>query len=206
MGVRLRGPWDAVISRTRPATLRARLRQHMNPAMRQSSKLISRALKTTVRRGMTPANAPLTRTIKRRGRPLTMTGRMRRSIKIKRIRNNIWFIGLLESDIGKEALRIAIGIHDGMEIRVTRRMRNMFSRLFDVTEGRKTPDMLTGRARILYEMAPGASWVPLAASTTHIIIPGRPWVMETFKDRALVDGVCKILQEALGRALSVKGA
>lgn len=93
-----------------------------------------------------------------------------KAITSKIIEEMAVFIGILQ--VNKE-YNIAKAIHEGVSIRVTEKMRNLFYVLWLKEQN---PSLkLTGRAEELWNKMPGG-WLPLKKSTTAITIPSRPFI------------------------------
>jgi hypothetical protein len=128
------------------------------------------AIKVAIAQGLTPDNHPLTEILKGSSRPLVDGGDLSASIHGKAINWNLAFIGVLKNVkkkglpfASKKALmgQIAIAaiLHEGIDIKVTDKMRRFFT--------------------IMAMKHPGKV-KPLKAGTSVISIPGRPFLEEAF--------------------------
>lgn len=128
------------------------------------------AIKVAIAQGLTPDNHPLTEILKGSAKPLVDSGDLLASINGRAANWNLAFIGVMKEKrkkglpfASKKALigqiAIAAMLHEGIDIKVTDKMRRFFTIM-----AMKHP----GRVK------------PLKAGTTVIHIPGRPFLEEAF--------------------------
>jgi hypothetical protein len=197
--------WGRLARWTSSGAFTRRLHKEIRVAMKFSVNEIAKAIRKKMRSGSVgPSNAPLTIEIKRgRNTPLEDLGELRKRVGKKVFSWNRGAAGFIEgvNHARDQDIMVAKTIHNGTAVPVTQRMRNMFAWLSRVSEGEAGPEQLTGRARVLYERAPGVEWRPLARTTTHIIIPPRPFIIEVMKDRGLIQQVCDAFIKAVRTAV-----
>lgn len=90
---------------------------------------------------------------------------------------------------GGREYNIAKTVHDGKRIRVTKKMRNMFSLLAHATKQKKAGKaipQLKGRALELWNMSSSKVFYPLKSSTKVVIIPPRKFIRNAFKDQGFI--------------------
>lgn len=122
--------------------------------------------------GFMKRNAPLTVKIKGSSKPLIDHGDLFQGITSKVIDDFTVFAGVLRTH---ESYNIAKLLHEGAKIKITPKMRTMFSLLHKASTGHFDPAKLTGRAAELWARSPGG-WLPIGKRTRLIIIPPRRWV------------------------------
>jgi hypothetical protein len=98
-----------------------------------------------------------------------------------------WKTAVVGVKRGSKGANVALVVHDGVKIKVTKAMRDLFWLLFLVSEGHMKPEKLTGRARLLWDMSAkgrqkGDSFFPIRKSTKAIIIPSRPFLKDVFNN------------------------
>jgi len=171
--------WEYAIT---PRVFAAKLNHNMRRATALNGKIAEATIRNTIKAGVDPANANLTIMIKSSSKPLVdKPGGLFQAVTSVVVDHTTVFAGVLSTDGDYD---IAIALHEGATIAVTPRMRGMFFWLWHASEGRIQPVDLDGRAAELWERAPGG-WVPLKESTTHIVIPSRPFIQKAFADKEM---------------------
>jgi len=169
--------WEHAIT---PRVFTAKLNHNMRRATALNGKLAEATIRNTIKAGMSPANAALTIMIKSSSKPLVdQPGGLFQAITSQVMDHTTVFAGVLSTNGEYD---IALALHEGATINVTPRMRGMFFWLWQASEGKLPPNELEGRAAQLWERSPGG-WAPLKDSTTHIIIPPRPFIQRAFANR-----------------------
>jgi len=185
VAVKLTGDWNRLREITSFKGFSRRVKSETKKAIRDCGKIVEAATKKAIRSNVPPPLSPLTVALKHRRISLRETFTLVRSIKRIVPSWNHGFVGFLDADrrghrIGSVAL-LARTLNDGDTIPVTQKMRNLFRILADADAGKISPSMLSGRALEMWERAGNFEWKPLAKSTTHIIIPPRPFFTVAFK-------------------------
>lgn len=162
----------------------AQLRRQLRRATMLNAKLVERQIRQVIRSGEFERNANLTVALKGSTKPLVDQGQLFQFITSKVIDDTTAFVGVLRTD---DNYNIVQTIHNGANIPVTKRMRGLFFILWQAGQGDFPLDRLEGRAAELFQKMPNAryGWRPLKDSTTHIIIPPRPFIHEAMDDRKL---------------------
>lgn len=181
-GVTLTGPWSKLSSMLSPSVASGRIAREMRNATRSNGAIARKAIRKHIQSGLSPANEPLTIMIKGSTKPgVTGRGELFKAITSVVIDPYTAEVGVKKGD--PEA-NTAIVVHEGARIKVTPKMRAMFGYLADVSDGGRPASALSGRAAELYRMRPGG-WKALKQSTTHIRIPGRPFIEQALDDETL---------------------
>lgn len=171
--------WERAVGKK---VFRSKLRKHLKQATFFNQKIAEASIRKEIKRGSFEANSPLTIMIKGSSKPLVDKGTgLFQAITSKRVDDLTAFAGVLRTS---EKYNIALGLHEGMTIRVTPAMRGMFFMLWKASEGEIGAGELTGRAAELWDRAPGG-WKPLRSTTTQIIIPARPFIRQAFDNAEL---------------------
>lgn len=187
--------WEHAIT---PRIFKATLDHHMRRASALNGKLAEKTIRQKIRAGGFQPNAPLTVLIKSSSKPLVdnSTG-LFQAITSAVIDATTVFAGILQTS---GEYNIALTLHEGATITVTPKMRGLFFWLWQASIGKLPPDKLSGRARELWERAPGG-WFPLKDSTSHIVIPSRPFIEEAFRDTRMKQQAKKNWQAALKQTM-----
>jgi len=167
----------------RPGLFDQLMRTHVSRATQQNAAFAVAAIRKKIQNGKDfERNADLTIALKGEDKPLVGRGtaELFKSITLKKIDPYEAFVGVLRTDDG---FNVAATVHDGVAIKVTEKMRGMFFYLWLASEGRISPDKLTGRAAELFAIQ--QVWFPLSKETTTIVIPSRPFVDVALADPAL---------------------
>jgi len=179
--VRLKGEWEKLQRQLSDDGFRTKVTAEMKRATRTNAAIVRREVKESLRGGSYAANAVLTRFIKGSSRPLVDTGQLFKAIAFRSTSPFRAEIGVLK---GHHSANIALIVHEGATIPVTPAMRGMFALLEDVSEGRREPGRLTGRARELYARQE-KGWKALRPSTTAIRIPPRRFFLPVIQNAEL---------------------
>jgi hypothetical protein len=128
-------------------------------------------------------------------KPLVDTGRLWQSIKGTTESWHRGFAGVLSTAKAntrtsrkgiQRVTNLGMILHDGATIRVTPKMRAMFTALMRVTVFGKKRKTLRGRALEIHKKIPsGAKVYALSPSTTAIKIPARPFVTPTARNQTI---------------------
>jgi len=177
--VTLTGPWTKVASLLHPTGASARIKREIGNATSANGRLAVKAIRKVIQGGMSPANAPLTVLIKGSSKPIAgVSGELFKAIACEKINAYTAEVGVRKGDPEANS---AIVAHEGARIKVTGKMRAMFARLADVSDGSSPASILTGRAAELWRQRPGG-WHALKQGTTHIKVPGRPFIQKALDD------------------------
>jgi hypothetical protein len=123
-------------------------------------------------------NKPLTRFIKGANTPGVDTGSLKQSIRVTSFGPTSFWVGIKKADKNYQKAQRII---NGALVPVTDSMRSMFDLLAWASEGRVDPASLSGRAAELWSRQ-AYGWLPLSASTTHILIVPRPFLEQAYAD------------------------
>ena len=187
--------WEHAID---PAVVKAKLRRNVRRATEKNGLIAVAAIRQVIKSGGFEDNKPLTVLIKSSSKPLVDHGTgLFQAITHRVIDDFEVFAGVIQAN---EEFNIALALHEGAVINVTDKMRGMFFYLWQVSKGALPPDRLQGRARELWERAPGG-WFPLQPGTSNIIIPGRPFIQRAFADRNLREKAKKNWQDAIKQTM-----
>lgn len=177
-----------------PRRFQIALDRHIPRATMLNAHLVQREIRQAIKSGMFHPNAALTIAIKRSSKPLVDTGHgLFQAVNIDKINNYRVFTGVLKTDA---FYNVAVALHEGVQIKVSDKMRGLFYVLWRASQGSIQPSELTGRAAELWARKPGG-WLPLAASTQAIVIPARPFLVKAFNDPELRDMVQRNWQAAV---------
>lgn len=187
------GKWAQLRRALDPRVFDRTSRKHIRRATGINALLAVKSIRDVIGKGDLKPNAPLTIAIKGEGkRPLVDSGDMRQAVTHKMVDDFTAFAGVLKTD---DKYNVAVSVHDGVEIGVTNKMRAMFWALWLKSTHR--PDMeLRGRAADLWDRFTGP-WYPIAAKTTAIVVPSRPFVRYGFADPELHRHVQRNWEQAI---------
>jgi hypothetical protein len=173
----------------------------IDAAMIRACQLIILSVKKNIRKGGFTKNAALTLALKTpQKRPLagiSEGGFLLPSITYEKVGEGQYFVGIKMTD---KNFNIAAAIHEGANIKVTDKMRNMFTMLFWASNSPTWASKLTGRAEELFELKPGG-WKRLKRSTKFIRIPARPFMLQVFLDAGLRSQVENLWSQAITKAM-----
>ena len=182
-GLKLGPGWRTMRAMLRPARFSAAL----NTNLRQANALIGAKVAGIAKKRISSGsggyakNRPLTAWIKGSARPLADNGDL-----LGRIRYEV--IGPWSVEVGvmrwSKMANVAAILHEGAKIRVTSKMRAMFFALWLKSIGAGV--VLRGRAKELWGQRPESGWRPLAASTSQIFIPPRPFMDFVLTDPSVI--------------------
>lgn len=158
-------------------------RKNIRIATQLNGKIAEAIVRKSIQAGTGFAkNKPLTKAIKKSGKPLVDSGVLFQSITSVVQDDFTVFVGVLRTS---GEYNIVVTLHEGETIKVTPEMRGMFFMLWRASTGEIDPGKLTGRAAILWARMPGG-WTPLAAETEAIVIPGRPFFKVAFANTQMI--------------------
>lgn len=184
----------------KPSRFQADLNRNIGKALQLNGQVAVRAMRKTIKAGVPPSNAGLTRFIKGSSKPLVDSGQLFGAITAKRVGPLAVFVGVLRSD---KAFNVAVTVHNGAHIRVTDRMRGMFFALWLASTGKMDPAKLKGAAAELWARRKG-NWKPLGEGKAMITIPRRPFVEITFADGSMKKRMTRNFKRASELALAGK--
>lgn len=145
-----------------PSLFKILLHRNVGKATKKVGLLAEAEIKRLINSGFFQNNSPVTIAMKGSRRPLVDTGLLSQSINAKQTSWNHVVIGVLKrkkikgkSGKSKDLLNVAKILHEGVSIRVTKKMRVLFQRL-----SRENPNVK-----------------PIKASTKVIVIPRRPFLL-----------------------------
>lgn len=182
INVRLDKGWKDYVRAVDHKEFRRRFNAKRKFAIKKAARKI--VMETIDLNGYAP-NAPLTIMLKGRDAPLQDTGKkLLKSIDYKMLGNREMFVGIKK---GRKIYPAAVAIHEGADIQVSDKMRNMFSMLWMAAQGKIKTKSLKGRARQLWRISKRQGkqkeWRPLSEGTSEINIPGRPFFDDAFSSK-----------------------
>lgn len=199
-GFRIDRGWERFKRSTDARLFQRKFQRHRKAALDLVSReIISQAIKL----GSFERNAALTQMIKGSDSPLEDSGKQLVRAFRTRFYGNELFVGIPMTD---PFYMQAKSVHDGVTLKVTDKMRQMFIMLWLASNNELGSDQLTGRAAELFERQP-KGWLPLRDSTQVIKIPARPFMTEAFSspevravaERLFTQAVERTLAEMAGR-------
>lgn len=172
-----------------PARFPRRYRKHVRRATENIALIAEGAIKESIARGDYAENAVMTTVLKGSDRPLVDTGGLLKAITGIAKSWDLALIGVHKSQRRKnkhtgkidDVLMIAKLLHDGAIIPVSDKMRRLF-----------------------YAISNETGLMPLAASTTEIVLEGRPFLKAAITKRTIRIYV-KAWKKAVQRAMSGEG-
>jgi len=193
-----KGPgWKKLQAALDPKKFTAKLKKNVGKATSINGELVKAAIQRGIQRGRKPKGAALTILIKKSRKPLVDKGELFGAITAQQSDWKTVFVGVLRN---APEFSIAETLHEGANIPVTPAMRALFTMLWWVSQGKMAPEKLTGRAKELWEKAPGI-WLPLKASTGIIHIPSRPFIRLAFANNKLKKAVKQNWNNAVAASL-----
>lgn len=187
----LKGGWDKFTNRVDQAHFKNRLETNLGKATQYNGMVIRREIRKNIRSKKYEKNAALTSLIKGSTTPLIDAGDLWGAITTKNVDAYTLFIGVLKSTTTKRGMpmvNLVQLLHEGGTLQVTEHMRNMFILLAEVGEGKRDISTLEGRTlEIAKSLGDRISQIkPLKPTTTHIVIPPRPFIADVLKDKAIL--------------------
>jgi hypothetical protein len=196
MSIRMTGLWNRVDAMLDPAKWQRVIRQEMDRSTRVNAQYLRREFRMRIKRRKYKPNAELTNILKNsvRSTPLVDHGDLWASITYKKLTKTAYMAGILRGRsivrAGKggsatDIVNLALILHEGQSIKVTRKMRMLFRSLHAYSTG--TVDQLhygqlTGRAIELSSRMRSPGVKPLKATTKYIHIPPRRFLRDPFMD------------------------
>lgn len=204
MSFRFTGDWKKYGRKLEGPRFRRALDKTLPQSLEKSALQMVKLIRATMTRNKVTKNAVLTIAIKGSTKPLVDYGDLFAAITHQMVEKNAVFVGVLQQALardGSSLSNMAKNLHNGIKIPVTPRMRRMFYYLALASQGAIDPGELTGRAKVLFSRY--KNWKPLNEKTTHITIPGRPWISIAFANKAFRDKFKIELENAVIRAIKM---
>lgn len=201
------GKWKKLKAMLNPGVAGKRMEEAIRRATQFNALLVQKEVRKRISDGAYTPNAQLTILIKGSSKPLIGPGddELFKAITHQMVSPTVAFVGVLRTArdaSGKPLVNVAEIVHEGMEIAVTQKMRNLFILLAKATRGEVPPSQLTGRALEIYQQIAGRGVVyPLRASTTTIVIPRRPFIRSVFEDPAIIKRCRANWEKAIAAAI-----
>lgn len=190
--------WKRLEKAFDPKRFKAVARKHLRVAAGRNGKIAEGMVREQIKAnaGGFQKNADLTVALKGSGKnPLVDTARsLFQAITSIVVDDTTTFVGVPSRS---DFYDVAVAIHDGASIPVSDKMRGMFFMLWRASVGDDVT--LTGRAKDLF--AKSQDWLPLKKSTEAIIIPGRPYMKQAFKNPELHKMARKNWEDAINAAM-----
>lgn len=184
--VQFHGPWDRVIRMLSHGVVEREFEEDLDKATGLNAQIWEGKSKELISSGRFHENADLTIALKGSSRPLVDSGDLIQSITTKREDTMEWDVGVFREKTSREGVNVALHVHEGATIDVSKDMRQLFEVLFLATTVGMNIN-LEGRALELFEKNPGVKWKPLKPTTTQIRIPPREFLADVLDDRNTVD-------------------
>lgn len=185
-----------------PAKGKSRLARELHRASFTVGSKIASRMRGVISGGVPPPQAEFTKMIKGSTKTLFDEARMYKAITWKVSKTgglpSAIHVGILRSS--REA-NVAVVVHRGAKIRVTKRMAILFGVLSAISQGKSR--RLTSRRAEELASRKSATFLPLREGT-EIVIPSRPFAAITFADPAIRSMVNKEFSKAMWRALFKK--
>lgn len=186
--------WQRFKNATDAKRFHRRFQRHRKIALDLVARTI---IREAISRGSFERNAALTEMVKGSNSPLTDTGKQLVRAFRTRIYGEHLFVGIPSTDPFYLQAR---SVHDGVTLRVTDKMREMFIMLWLASNGELGADQLTGRAAELFKRQ-SSGWLPLRDSTQVIKIPARPFMAEAFGSPEVKLAAEHLFTQAVNRTL-----
>lgn len=207
MGIKLSKEWNQIRKILDPRQFTATLQREVGRATGVNAALVAREIRSEIKATVPPANEALTMAIKGSSKPLVDKGTLWQAITFQKLTWNEAVAGLIRGRrrVDDSAIDLAKGLHDGVTMKVTDKMRGLFQVLANassIDDGSK----LTGRAKELWDRSAGrVQWKPLNPETTVIVIKSRPFILRAIGRKALVAKVQANWAAAVQRSLQPRG-
>lgn len=200
------GDWRKLKYVVDPKRFETALQQNMLRATQFNGMLVVAEIRRRIRAKRYAPNAPLTVLLKRSTKPLVDDGDLFSAVTSNVMSPTHVFVGILRqarASDGTSLVNIAQLLHEGGTIRVTEAMRGMFALLADYAAGRIKKEQLDGRAlEIANELKGRIKQIrPFKATTTTLIIPPRRFLLEVFRDPAVLKKIKANWEKALKATL-----
>ena len=178
--------WRVFAKAINPKLNQAMLEKHVGRATKANGALVRRRVRSNIRAGVgLGQNAELTALIKGGNRPIVGTPGLDlfNAITYEVQDWRVVMIGVKRMGGAGFASNIALIVHDGMSIPVTKRMRGLFWVLWLASKGRIEYSDLKGRAKEIYDLTGGAKGIkPIGENKRAIVIPSRPFLKITIEE------------------------
>jgi hypothetical protein len=196
--VKLTGDWDKVRKDLRRDVLERRFElfvgAELDRAGAEAVKTIKAFIKTP---GKYRKNSPMTVMIKQATSHLVDTTQLLQSVQMTTVSKFDRWVGASSKRMSMRELKIALRLHEGMQIKISPRMRRMFEIIHAVWMGKLKRSYLRGRAAVLFARNPRGPWMPFKKKKRAIRIPARPFIervrsnktYQAFFRRAMMAGV-----------------
>lgn len=195
IGLTLDSGWARFKRATDSKAFHRKFQRHRKVAL----DLVAReVIRQAIGRGSFERNAALTEMIKGSNTPLEDTGKQLARAFRTRFYGGELFVGIPTTD---PFYKQAVSIHEGVTLRVTDKMRDMFIMLWLASNGELGADQLTGRAAELFKRQPNG-WLPLRESTQVIKIPARRFMLEAFGSPEVRSIAVSLFTQAVDRTLA----
>jgi hypothetical protein len=205
--IKLTGFWNRVDVMMDPRKWERVLDAEMTRSTCINCMYLVREVRQRIRSRRYKVDAPLTAILKgsRNPTPLVDRGDLFKAITWKKITKGTYLAGILRTSRtprGESTATLAEHLHEGITIRVTDSMRNLFWHLHQYSIG-YSGMQLTGRALELSTRIKRGQIVPeIGPRVTQIYIPPRPFLAEPFDDPGVRRKLIENWRQGLERALT----
>jgi hypothetical protein len=196
----LTGAWKELAMGLDPSQFTKKMKSRIAYANRLNAAIMQRKIRGVIKSNVPPPNAPLTIIVKGSSKTLVDHGALFQGIAAQTVDQMNTFVGVVSTS---DVYNLAVALHEGATIKVTDKMRNLFSMLWAVSVGAAPASKLTGRALELWNRMPGG-WHRLKTTTTVIHIPPRPFIRTAFEDSATKAKIVSNWEDAVQSALKVQ--
>lgn len=181
---------------------------YLRQATEMNGLVVRRSIRDRINKRMYTPNAELTVLIKESSKPLVDDGDLVNSVTSQLIGELAVFVGILRSarsGDGASLFNLARVLHEGVEIPVTDKMRNLFALLSRAGKGGNVT--LTGRAAELAEQLGDRlkDIKPIGKNTKVIVIPPRPFLRMSFESQEVRRKCVKNWTDALRKTFEQTG-
>ena len=205
-GLRLVGDWGRLQTMIGTnASFGRELHREMRRALQLNAKELERDIALAIQQKKYAPNAPMTVAIKASATPLVDYGQLFKSITSKMVGQKMAFVGVLKNARdrkGKKLAPLALLLHEGGLIPVTKKMITMFEKIHLVCTGDLEPGFLYGRAEEIWKRLDKNDEIiwPLSDNRKFIQIPKRQFIKDVVERRETINRCRSRWYDAIYRA------
>lgn len=203
------GDWGKFSNIISPRRFSSSLKDTVGKATKANAEIVAKEAQKLIKSRKYSPNAGLTILIKGGKQPLVESGALYEALGSIAIRLNSWKTAhIVVKRKGNDSVDVASIVHNGTIIKVTDRMRNMFSLLFRVGQGHEDRSKLKGRAaEIAKKLGARLKEIrPIKESTTSIVIPARPFMKDAIENPTVFAKIKKNWTSAVEQTLKASKA
>jgi hypothetical protein len=189
--LKMTGEWKRMAAAMDSKRFEKNLEANINKATIFNGLMVAGEIRRRIKARKYAKNSELTVLIKRSSTPLIDDADLWGSVTSKNISAYAVFVGVLRTTLapnGRPMVNLAEFLHSGGAFPVTEHMRNLFILLSEVGQGKRDKSTLTGRAAELAKaLGKRIEQIkPLKPSTTHIVVPPRPFLTDVLNDARIL--------------------